>query len=255
MSSNKKLIIGNWKMNPPTLKDAKKILDTFKKEKYQSKNVTTVMCPPFVYLNELKKSAPGNKIFFGAQDVFWEKEGARTGEISVEMLKDVGARFVILGHSERRALGENNEMVSQKVKVALKAGLHVVLCVGEPERDEHGHHLRFIDEEIKESLRGITKPFIKNLSVAYEPIWTIGKGKQAMTPDDIHRMSLFVRKKLISIYGRKLGGDIPIIYGGSANSDNAHDIVYEGEVEGLLVGRASLNPHEFAKIIDSVSKK
>lgn len=255
MKSNKKLIVGNWKMNPLTIKEAKKIFNNFKKQKHQTKNITTVFCPPSLFLQELKKSYTGSKIFFGAQNTFWEKEGSRTGEISPDMIKEAGVNFVIIGHSERRALGENNEMVAQKVKTALKIGLHVILCIGEPERDEHGNHLRFIDEELRESLRGVGRQLVKKLNIAYEPIWAIGKGNNAMSPEDLHRMSLYVRKKLFGIYGRKIAGEIPILYGGSVNSDNAKDIVYDGDVQGLLIGRASLNPYEFSKIIDSVSKK
>lgn len=250
-----KLIVGNWKMNPITLKEAKKIFDTFKSQKHQSKNVTTVFCPPSIYLKDLKDSYKGNKIFFGAQNVFWEKSGSRTGEISSEMIKELGGHFVIIGHSERRALGENNEMVAQKVRAALKSGLHVILCIGEPERDKHGNHLRFIDEELRESLRGVSRQQTKKLIIAYEPIWAIGKGNSAMSPEDLHRMSLYVHKKLFTIYGKQIAEQIPILYGGSVNGDNAEQIVYEGGVDGLLVGRSSLNPYEFSKIIDVVSKK
>jgi triosephosphate isomerase len=255
MTSNKKLIVGNWKNHPDNITEAKKVFNTFKKQKHQTKNITTVFCPPALYFNEIKKSYSGSKIFFGMQNMSWDSKSSQTGEISPEMVKDSGAKFLIVGHSERRALGENNEMVAQKLKEGLKLGLHVILCIGEPERDEHGNHLKFIDEELRESLSGISKLMIKKLIIAYEPIWTIGKGKKAMTPEDLHRMSLYVHTKLVSIFGRKNAENIPILYGGSVNSDNAKEIIYEGSVDGLLIGRASLNPFEFSKIIDVVSKK
>jgi len=253
--TNKKLIIGNWKMNPQSIAEAKKTFVQFKSEKHNTKNITTVICPPFVYLNELKRMYMGSKIFFGAQDVFWKSEGSFTGEISVGMVTNLGARFVILGHSERRALGENNQMVSQKAKIALKEDLHTVICVGEPDRDDHGRYISFIEEQIHESLKGISKNSVKKLVIAYEPIWAIGKGKHPMNPHELHQMSLFIRKTLINIYGKKIGVEIPILYGGSVDSKNACELVYEGEVQGLLVGRASLNPHEFSKIINAVASK
>jgi triosephosphate isomerase len=255
MATRKKLIVGNWKMYPRSLKEAKKIFSDFKKKRHLNKNITTVFCPPFVYINELSKSYTGKKIFFGGQNVFWKEEGAFTGQISTQMLKEVGARFVIVGHSEARAQGDNNEMVAQKAKAALVSDMHTIVCIGEPERDIHGHHLKFIDEQLRESLRGIGRNFVKKLVIAYEPIWAIGKGKKAMTPHEIHQMSLYLKKKLIENFGKTIGEKIPILYGGSVNSDNSSAIVYEGHVDGLLVGRASLNPHEFSDLIDAVARK
>jgi len=242
-------------MNPQTLGEAKKTFTQFKAGSHNTKNITTVICPPYIYLNEIKSLYRGSKIFFGAQDVFWKPEGSFTGEISVGMIKDMGARFVILGHSERRALGENNEMVAQKTKASLKADLHAIVCVGEPDRDDHGKYISFIEEQLHESLRGIQKKLLKKLVIAYEPIWAIGKGKKAMSPHELHQMSLFIRKTLIGLYGKNLGTEIPIIYGGSVDSSTAADLVYDGEVQGLLVGRASLNPFEFRKIINAVATK
>lgn len=250
----KKLIIGNWKMYPGSIAEAKKIFNTFKKQKHQNTGVTTVICPPFVYLNELKRMYTGEKIFFGAQDCFIKSEGAYTGEISAEMITNLRCRFVILGHSERRAIGESSKLIAKKVKHALKAGLHVVLCVGEVVRDEHGEYLRFVEGQLKESLEGIPRDLTKRLVIAYEPIWAIGKGHKAMEAREVEQMTLFLRKLLIKKYGRKVGENIPVLYGGSADSDNAHVIVDQSGVDGLLVGRKSLDPYEFSKIIDTVSR-
>jgi len=255
MAAPKKLIVGNWKMYPQTLTEAKRTFSTFKRKRHFDKGVTTVFCPPYLYLADLAKSYTGSKLFFGAQDIFWQPEGAYTGEISIPMIKSVGTRFVILGHSERRALGENDELIAQKVKAALKEGLHVILCIGEPTRDAHGHYLRFLQEQLQGSLRGVSKQQTKKLVIAYEPIWAIGKGKKAMQPHEIHQMVLYIRKQLVSQYGRTIGMKLPILYGGSVNEDNAHTIVYEGDVDGLLIGRKSLNPHAFADIIEAVARK
>ena len=253
MAQKEKLVIANWKMNPPTLKEAKKTFSDFKRQKPKNVNVTTVFCPPFPYISELKKSYKGNKIFFGAQDIFYADEGAFTGEISGEMLHDLGVRFVITGHSERRALGETNETVSQKVQYALKEGFHVIMCVGEKERDFEGQYLKELSGQIKESLEGLPSTLTKKLIIAYEPVWAIGEGKKAMQAQEMHFISLFIKKQLIKIFNRKVAKNVPILYGGSVDSENAGDFVAECDIDGLLVGRASLNPFEFSKIITNVS--
>jgi triosephosphate isomerase len=250
-----KLIIANWKMNPQTVKEAKKTFADFKKEYRKSKNtgIVTVFCPAFHQIETLKKSYNGQKIFFGAQDVFYEKKGSYTGEISTNMIKDLGARFVIVGHSERRAMGEANELISKKVLTSLKSGLHTILCIGEEKRDAEANYLKEIIKQIKETLDNVPANLLKNLMIAYEPIWAIGEGKKAMDHEEMHFISLFIKKQLIKIYNKKVANQVSILYGGSINSDNAADFTNTEGVDGLLVGRASLNPFEFAKIIKNVS--
>ena len=158
----KKLIIANWKMNPQTLVDAKKIFLATKKTASRAMNVQTVICPPYVYLTELNKLYSGHKISLGAQNVFWEESGAYTGEVSPNEIKSVGAKYVIVGHSERRALGETNKIVNKKVIASLKAGLNVILCIGESKRDSHALYLKFLREEIERALAGVQK---KNLQI------------------------------------------------------------------------------------------
>lgn len=255
MSARKKIVIANWKMNPQTLLEAKRNFSIFKKLKRDDSGVTVVFCPPFIYLNELYKSYTGSKIFFGAQDVFWQNEGAYTGEVGVKMLQNVGARFVIVGHSERRALGENETMIAQKLSAILNSGMHAILCIGEGVRDIHGNYLHTIKEQILSALENIDKKLLKRLIIAYEPIWTIGAGHEAIDNHELHQMILFIRKQLIEKFDRKIGDDISVIYGGSVDSDNAADLVVNGGVDGFLVGRNSLNPHEFSKIISEVGKK
>lgn len=249
-----KIIIGNWKLNPQTIQQAHKLFTTFLKQKHQTKNVTTVVCPPSLFINDIRKMYAGSKIFFGAQNCSSESEGAHTGEISPEQIASIRCRFVIIGHSERRALGETNEQTAKKVAHALKTGLHVVLCIGEQEQKTDGSHLHDIEKQLTESLAGVSKTAVKNLIVAYEPVWAIGKGKKAMDAHAIHQMTLFIRKILLQLYGKKASHEISIIYGGSSNSTNAAEIVTEGGVDGLLPGRASLDPVEFSNMIDAISK-
>ncbi len=255
MPSRKKLVIGNWKMNPQTLIEAKRIFTAFKKTKRNDKDVTVVLCPPFTFISELNKSYSGNKIFFGAQDIFWKDEGSYTGEVSSKMLQSVGARFVIIGHSERRNMGENDSLISQKLITALKSGMHTILCVGESTRDIHGKYLHTLRDQIISALEGVESNLLKKIIIAYEPVWTIGEGHSAIDNHDLYQTILFIKKQLIEKYDRKIGESISIIYGGSVDSENAHILIKEGGVDGFLVGRNSLNPQEFSKIISEVSRK
>jgi len=256
---NQKLVIANWKMNPPTLKESKKIITDFKKTTIRkssgsyAKNITVVFCPPIQYISELRKNYRNGKVFFGAQDVFYEKDGAYTGQISIEMIKDAGTHFVIVGHSEKRALGESDETVSKKVQATLKSGLHTVLCIGEKERDFEGKYLKTLSDQIKNSLQNIPSTLTEKLIIAYEPVWAIGIGKKAIDSKEMHFISLFIQKQLIKIFNRKVAKNTAILYGGSVDSENAGEFVRECDIDGLLVGRASLNPFEFSKIISNVS--
>lgn len=242
-------------MNPQTITEAKKIFTTFKKTKKDDKNVTVVFCPPFPFISEIHKSYTGSKIFFGAQDVFWKEEGSFTGEISVKMLQSVGSRFVIVGHSERRALGENEQLVSEKLSAVLKSGIHAVLCIGEPTRDIHGKYLQILKEQIFTALENLETASLKKLIIAYEPVWAIGEGNHAIDTHDLYQTILFIKKQIIERYDRKIGESISILYGGSVDSENAYQLMQEGGVDGFLVGRNSLNPFEFAKIISETARK
>lgn len=254
MSANKKLklIVANWKMNPRTLKEAKKIFNDFKKEKINYTNKTVVFCPPVIFLKDLKSMYSGSKIFWGAQDAHFEEDGQFTSDISVPMIKDMGARFVIVGHSEVRAKGETDEIISKKIFKGLKEDLHVLLCVGEKVHDTQATYLSIVAEQLKGALRYVSPGLVKKLSIVYEPIWAIGKGNSAMNTHDIHFMNLFIKKELIHRFGKTIGSHIPVLYGGSVDSYNARAIIEEGMVDGLLIGRASLNPGEFSKIINAI---
>ncbi len=247
-----KLIAANWKMNPRSLKEAKKIFNDFKKEKVNFAGKTVVFCPPSIYLRDLKSMYRGTKIFWGAQDAHFDDEGQFTSDISAPMVKDAGARFVIIGHSEVRAKGETDEVIAKKVFKALKEDLHVMLCVGERVHDAQATYLNIVAEQLRSALRYVSPTLVKKLNVVYEPVWAIGKGAQAMNTHDIHFMNLFIKKELMSKFGKIIGAAIPVMYGGSVDSYNARSIIEEGMVDGLLVGRASLNPGEFSKIINSI---
>jgi len=187
----------------------------------------------------------------GAQDAFYKKDGAFTGEISPAMLKKEGVEYLILGHSEKRALGDTNEIINKKLKLAIDYRLRVILCVGERERDDHGEYLNFIRSELEEGLKGLNKNYFKYLIVAYEPIWAIGKNaKSSSTPEDFLEKSIFIKKVLHKLTDRSTLEKIPILYGGSVDESNALSFLQAGEADGLLVGRASLDPARFNSILD-----
>ena len=191
----------------------------------------------------------------GAQDCFWEEKGSYTGEISIPMLKNLGVKYIIIGHSERRHhLMATNEMINKKIKKALKANIKTIFCIGEKKRDEDAQYLRFIKKEITEGLSKIPRTQMKNLIIAYEPIWAISSSKNACadTPKNLLEMSIYIRRILFFKFGRKVSKETPILYGGSVNATNARAFLEEGNVQGLLVGRASLKKETFNKLLQSI---
>jgi len=251
MRDMKKLIIANWKMNPENVVKAKELFLGIKETARTLSHVQTVIAPPFVYLRELSALYSGHRIAFAGQDVFWEKKGSFTGEISSAMLKDVGVSFVIIGHSERRALGESDEAVHKKIHATLKASFTAVLCIGEKERDhQNGNHLSFLSAQLESALKGIPKSKLSNIVIAYEPIWAIGKTEEeAMQPEELHETVLFIRKIVAQLFGKQSAFKMQILYGGSAGRGNTKALLTEGMVDGLLVGHASLKIGEFSDML------
>ena len=237
-------------MNPPALAEAKVLFKKISLASGRLRNVETILCPPFIFLSVL--SGVGVKL--GSQDVFWQNGGRFTGEISPEMLKGLGVSHCIIGHSERRELGESDEVVSKKVNAALREGLRAVMCIGERERDSSGVYFDFLKDQLKKSLAGVPLRFLTDLIIAYEPIWAIGKSfRDSMTPADIREMTIFIRKVLSDIYERKAGSSVPIIYGGSVEPENVAEVLKEGGVDGVLVGHRSLVAEEFIAILKSAN--
>lgn len=243
----KPLIIANWKMNPTALAEAKLLFNSVKKGIKNIKGVEVIICPPFVYLSNLLNLKPHSlNPKLGAQDCFWEEKGPFTGEISPKMLRGFGCQYVILGHSERRGLGETDEMINKKLKAAIAAKLKPIFCIGETEEERKKRKtFEILKKQLKEGLKSIFnfKPQILNPIIAYEPVWAIGTGNFCL-PEKAKEVLFFLRKVL---------KDISILYGGSVNSKNAKDYIMIG-FDGLLVGGASLNAREFIKIVKSVSK-
>jgi triosephosphate isomerase len=246
-----KLIVANWKMNPQSLNEAKKLFNSvknwIKRNSDILQNVRIIICPPFVYLSNIASSNfqyQTSNISLGAQDLFWEEKGAFTGEISPRMLKNLGVEYVIIGHSERRKLGETDEMINKKLKAAIRAKLKPILCIGETEKERKlGKTFQVLKNQLKKALKGTSniKLQTSNLIIAYEPVWAIGTGNP-YKPEKAKEVLLFLKKIF----------KLPILYGGSVNSKIAKDYIKFG-FDGLLVGGASLNAKEFIEIIKNVS--
>lgn len=246
-----KVVIANWKMNPVSSDEAKSLYKSIEGAARKLKKTKVVICPPTIHLSlfaGLKKA-----VRLGAQNMFYEPRGAFTGEVSPLMLRGYNAEYVILGHSERRSRGETNEEVNKKLKAALKSHLVPVVCVGEEVRDDHGEYLKLLEQQIKETLSGISRPALERVIIAYEPVWAIGKSaKDAVSAVILHEMVIFIRKVLSDTFGKAAAVKPPIIYGGSAEQSNAETLMRGGEVAGFLVGHASLVPKEFIAILQIV---
>jgi triosephosphate isomerase len=249
MKTQKKLIVGNWKMNPRTVAEARKIFSAVKTASATLKKTEVVMCPPAVFLGDLAHGGTG-KCALGVQNIHFEKEGAFTGEISASMLVSMKVKYVILGHSERREMGETDDFIARKTYSALDEGLFVVLCIGEKERDSECVYLETLKEQIKASLFGVPEDLLPRLIIAYEPVWAIGaNAKGVVTPEELLETVIYIRKVLAGIYDQTSAHAMKILYGGSADEKNAGSFVKEGGANGLLVGRASVDIKKFVAIL------
>ncbi len=247
----KRLVVANWKMNPGTLAEARVLFSKTRQVALRLEQVETIICPPFPYLGVFAHSGT-TRVRLGAQDVFSQNGGRCTGEVSPEMLRDLGVSHVIVGHSERRALGESDELVAKKVKAVLAEGMTPIVCIGEKERDMEGHYFGILKTQLLASLASVRKSDFRNLVIAYEPLWAIGKSaRDAMSPQGIRETEIFIRKVLADAVGAETAQMPTVLYGGAVEEENAAAILREGEVGGFLVGHASLESDEFIKILRS----
>ncbi|MDO8529840.1 MAG: triose-phosphate isomerase [bacterium] len=245
----KPLIVANWKMNPQTYKEAEDLIAKILKETNKITGVNIIFCLPFVWLTDFSHKNKSSA-FFGAQDVFFQEKGAFTGAISPEMLKSSQVEYVIIGHSERRKyFGETGEIVNKKIRAALKAGLKVILCVGETE-EEKDRKGEILEKQITQALQGVTHDEMKNVVIAYEPVWAIGTGNNCSV-DEAQKSLLFIRKIITNVYKREVADGMKLLYGGSVKAENSGAYIKEGNANGLLVGGASLIAEEFIEIVKS----
>lgn len=250
ISKNPTIIIANWKMNPVSFAEADNLIKAIKNGIKKSENINVVICPPAVYLSKIK---PNSKFELGIQNIFWENRGAYTGEISAKMAKNLNVKYSIIGHSERRLhLGETDKMINLKIKSAIENNLIPVLCIGETLKEKKQDKTsEVIVRQLESAFKNIDKFQVSSFKfqVVYEPIWAIGTG---ITPavDEIMSVALLIRKVIAKLYDRETAEKISILYGGSADSGNAYDFVRKANTNGLLIGGASLNASEFARIVN-----
>ncbi len=280
---NKKLIVANWKNHPDTLAEAEGILEftdnylgSLDDREFSSPtlrsgsrllNVGIVFCPPFIFIEEvakiLKMSHFEHQAFLGAQDIAIEDEGALTGEISGPMLEKLGVRYVIIGHSERRwKLGESDEVVNKKLKAALKNELIPIVCIGEKSRDDNfsagggpaSGWKKFLEEQVLSTFAGLSADEVGKCIIAYEPVWAISTNPNARpdTPSSALESIHIIRDFLIENFKLKIENSPKVLYGGSVNSKNAADFLKEKEINGVLIGGASVNKEEFVKILGCI---
>ncbi len=245
-----KFVVGNWKMHTNSAEArrlAKAVVDGMGSEE----RVSVTLCPPFPYLAPVGEILKGSGVALGAQNLYPEKEGAFTGEVSPTMLLDLGCKYVILGHSERRhKLGESDAFINQKVKVALAASLDVILCVGESlEQRKTNQTEALLDRQLTLGLADVSADTLTRLSIAYEPVWAIGNLEHHATPQQAQDAHAVIRHRFAQMFGEKSAQTVPIHYGGSVKPDNAVALFCRDGVDGALIGGASLHPDQFLAIV------
>ena len=255
MTMRKLLIAGNWKMNL-LLREASELAHTLVQELDEIEEGEVVICPPFTALSEVSKKIQGSSLRLGAQNMHWEDKGAFTGEISPQFLLDIGCQYVIIGHSERRGhFGETDLMVNRKAKKAVSKGLTPILCVGESllER-EKGETEKVVKREIEGAFHGFRREDVLRTVIAYEPIWAIGTGNTAM-PADANRVHGKIRDLLARLYDSDVAEEVQVLYGGSVTPENIEGLMRESQIDGALVGGASIQANSFIEIVRKGLKK
>lgn len=255
----KPLIAANWKMNK-TIGEALTFAGTFGQklfERFEGGHipVDVLICPPFLGIPALCAVFAGKPVYIGAQNMYWEDKGAFTGEVSAPMLKHTGCSFVIVGHSERRQLfGETDEHVAKKARAALDHGLKPVICVGETlEQREQGNTHKVVSEQIRAAFSQIKPEEVPSVVVAYEPVWAIGTGKEAK-PEDAADVIRGIRETVDTMLGQGVSEELRVLYGGSVKPANIRSFMLEEQIDGALVGGASLDPEDFFKLVETAHK-
>ena len=251
----KTVIAGNWKMNM-TATETKKFAEELKKIMPRAKWCDTLICVPACNIQTAAKAFKDLRISVGAENVYFEEKGAYTGEISADMLKDLGVKYVIVGHSERRQyFGETDSIVNKKVLAVLEAGMSPIICVGESlEQRETGVTTEWIALQVKSALAGVPAEKMRKCVIAYEPIWAIGTGRTA-TAEQAAEVCSSIRATIRSLYGARVARSVTIQYGGSMKPDNAAELLSQGDVDGGLIGGAALKPDQFVAIINAANQE
>jgi triosephosphate isomerase len=247
----KSILVANWKMNPATFKEAKSLFDATRKALEKTKSVSLIIAPPTIFLRDLTRHYGGRRIQFALQHVSAEMGGAFTGEVSLPQGKDAKISHCIIAHAERRAMGETNDDARRKIVAALAQKITPILCIGEATRDASGTYFNLIKEQLRIALLDIPAQKLNQILIAYEPVWAIGAAKP-MDARSMHEMSIFIHKCLTESHGKE-GMNVKILYGGAVDDSNVLSMLREGEVQGFLVGRASVDPTKVSALIRSLA--
>jgi triosephosphate isomerase len=241
------LIAGNWKMNK-TVEEAEALVEALLPKIEGVEHCEVALCPPFTALSAVATLLEVSEVHLGAQNCAWEESGEFTGEVSPAMLKDIGCTYVIVGHSERRRIfGETDEIINKKVRAALKFDLDSILCIGETREEREANRWReVVERQLRRCLQNVTPEQAASVVIAYEPVWAIGK---AATPKEAQEVHEFIRETFQAIYDDVLAGSVCILYGGSIKPDNIKELMAQADIDGGLVGGASLQADSFAKIV------
>lgn len=249
----KRILVANWKNHPSSPREVRDILSGLSRKAKIYKKHSFFIAPPLPYL-ETVSSRVKSLGYLASQDISLIEAGTHTGQVTPDILKGIGVKLSIIGHSELRALGETDKIVSDKVRMAFRSGIIPLVCVGERVRDTEGEHFSFLREQIKSSLEGVRrKEDITRLVIAYEPVWAIGKkAKEALDPSDLPQMTIFIKKVLTDMFGREMAEKIPLLYGGSVEESNAAALMETRSIRGFLVGHASIDPKRLNLIAEAL---
>lgn len=246
----KSIVVANWKMNPQTFRDAKKLFELSRKATERSRSVSLIVAPPALYLRELASAYKGKKVSLAGQNAHFQPAGSYTGEVSMAQLRDAKATHVLIGHAERRAMGETDGEIRLKVIAALQSKLIPIVCIGEKQRNNSGEHFTLVASQLLEALADVPATKLAGVLIAYEPVWAIGADRP-MDVRSMHEMAIFIRKKLVERFGPS-AMKVKILYGGSIDQSNAADMLKEGDVNGLLIGRASTDAGSFVPLLETI---
>lgn len=252
----KPILVANWKNHPNSLAETKVLLKGLSSHKLLYKKLSLLIAPPLPYFDLVSEKIRGYARL-ASQDIS-QANKTTTGAVTVEILKSFGTKLAIIGHSDRRALGETSTQVCEKIKTALRAGITPLLCVGELSRDQDGDYFEFLREEIELSLTGLSRKIFttSGLAIAYEPVWAIGKGAEyAIEPSELSEVVIFIKKVISQLFGRKVAERVPILYGGSVEAINAQVLLHKTGIRGFLVGHASLHARNFREIAKALISK
>jgi len=255
-TQEKILMVANWKMNPVKPRDVETLSADFKKVISKLKYVDVIICPSHIHIPHVFKFSQKGPLLLGAQNLARVEKASLTGEISVSQLGEYGVKYCIVGHSERRAEGETNQIVAEKVQLLLKKNIIPILCIGESSRDEKGLYLHEIEAQLKESLSGIPRKVVEKIVIAYEPLWAIGKdAKRGATKEEIEEVVIAIRRTLSDMYDMKKLPQNKVLYGGSVTSKkDVSESIAKGYINGCLVGRASLVSKTFIPLLEEANR-